>query len=371
MDKYDFKDGVLSFYRKGRKARLYFLQDDQFVLSEEGQEPIDLYNETPALKDGRLIISGEGELFERKRVQIQIKEDGMLRVHFDGQVVLDELSYFSEFDKEACPELASKGSTVRPIDDFPVKDGFAFVSNKPIYGLGDKPGPLDKRGYSFVNWNTDNPYPHTDTDKSLYKSIPFFVFFSPGHCVGLFVHNTSKTRFDFNKTAFDQVRVETSEGNTKLYFFLGSFESVVRSYSKFVGVGTLPRWALGAQQSRWSYADKASVTAVINGYREADIPLSVIYLDIDYMDSFKDFTISEERFPDMKGFIEDSLTKGIHLVPIIDAGVKVEEGYSLYENLKNLDGFCKENGEIYHNEVWPGDSVFPAFLKPSDRKSVV
>lgn len=43
-----------------------------------------------------------------------------------------------------------------------------------IYGLGDKPGCLNKRGYSYVNWNTDDPAPHVDSFKSLYKSIPFF-----------------------------------------------------------------------------------------------------------------------------------------------------------------------------------------------------
>ena len=44
-----------------------------------------------------------------------------------------------------------------------------------IYGLGDKPGCLNKRGYSYVNWNTDDPAPHVDSFKSLYKSIPFFI----------------------------------------------------------------------------------------------------------------------------------------------------------------------------------------------------
>ena len=365
MDKYNFSEGKLCFNRKGRRYQIYFLADDVFVLSEVDHEPIALYEEKPLLTaEGRFILSSEGDFLERKDVQIQIKEDGMLRIHYKGQIVLDELSFFTAKDVEKEPSLAGKPSVVQERWDFPAEEGFAFASIRPIYGLGDKTGPLDKRGYEYINWNTDNPYPHTDTDKSLYKSIPFFTMFSPKSSVGLFFHNTSKTRFDFNKSSAEQVRVETSSGPTKLYVFLGDFDHVIRAYSRFVGTGTLPRWALGPQQSRWSYADKASVDAVVKGYEEADIPLSAIYLDIDYMDSFKDFTINEERFPDIQGYIAALQAKGIRLIPIIDAGVKAEEGYHLFEKLKEIDGFCRENGEIYHNEVWPGDSVFPAFLKP-------
>ena len=364
MDKYEYTNGILTFLRKGKRHRIYFLQDDLFALAEVDNEPIDLYDEKPALTtDGRFILSSEGDFLERKDVQIQIKPDGLLRVHYKGQVVLDELPYFSEKDYLSDPSLREKPVVARPRQDFNAEECFAFSSTRPIYGLGDKPGPLDRRGYDFYNWNTDNPYPHTDTDKALYKSIPFFTMFSPKNTVGLFFHNTSKTRFDFNKSSAEHVLVESSCGPTKLYVFLGEFTHVIRSYSRFVGTGTLPRWALGAQQSRWSYADKASVDAVIKGYQEADIPLSAIYLDIDYMDSFKDFTINDARFPNIEEYVQSLLSMGIHLIPIIDAGVKAEEGYHLFEKLKEIDGFCKENGEIYHNEVWPGDSVFPAFLK--------
>ena len=39
----------------------------------------------------------------------------------------------------------------------------------------------------------------------------------------------------------------------------------------------------------------------------------------------EDFTIDKENFPDFGKLVEDMKEMGIHLVPIIDAGVKVEE----------------------------------------------
>ena len=47
--------------------------------------------------------------------------------------------------------------------------------DEAFYGLGDKTGFMDKRGYEYVMWNTDDPAPQMDNFKSLYKSIPFFI----------------------------------------------------------------------------------------------------------------------------------------------------------------------------------------------------
>ena len=44
-----------------------------------------------------------------------------------------------------------------------------------FYGLGDKTGFLNKKGYDYMMWNSDIPDAHTDAFKSLYKSIPFFM----------------------------------------------------------------------------------------------------------------------------------------------------------------------------------------------------
>ena len=60
------------------------------------------------------------------------------------------------------------------------------------------------------------------------------------------------------------------------------------------------------------------------GYRENHIPLDMIYMDIDYMDSYKDFTLNPENFPDFPDFVKEMKDQELRLIPIIDAGVKVE-----------------------------------------------
>ena len=83
------------------------------------------------------------------------------------------------------------------------------------------------------------------------------------------------------------------------------------------------------------------------------------------MERYKDFSLNDERFPDFENFVSYMKDRGVRLVPIIDAAVKVEDGYDVYEEGKKNGYFCKdENGEDYVVAVWPGFAVFPDFMNP-------
>lgn len=86
------------------------------------------------------------------------------------------------------------------------------------------------------------------------------------------------------------------------------------------------------------------------------------------MDSYKDFTLSSE-FEDFSDFVREMKQEHIRLIPIIDAGVKIEEGYSVYEEGVRSRYFCqREDGSDFVAAVWPGDTHFPDFLNPDARK---
>ena len=56
-----------------------------------------------------------------------------------------------------------------------------------------------------------------------------------------------------------------------------------------------------------------------------DLPLDMICMDIDYMQSYADFTIDKARFPDLGKLAADLKAEGIRLVPIIDAGIRCDD----------------------------------------------
>ena len=356
------EDGIFLIETKSGIRKFCFLSDSSFRLYEPDspisscvQGAIPIKDGVTASKDGSTYRFGYG------KVAVEIDEELRIQVRVNGELVLDATQInvtvqggdYSLAEKEG--HHTSRGSGAQ--------HGLHILNDRPVYGLGERTGPLDKRGYSYTNWNTDDPSAHVDTFPSLYQSIPFVILFDPKVTVGLFIDNTFRMDFDINKSDEHAVEVRYEKGCQDIYVFLGTLPEVIKKYTALTGRNPLvPYWALGAQQCRWSYPTASKVDEVIKGYRDADMPLSCVYLDIDYMDAYKDFTVDASKLPDIASWLKQKEEDGIKIVPIIDAGVKAEEGYFLYDEGMEQGYFSTLNGETYHNEVWPGDSVFPAFI---------
>jgi len=345
--------------KNGRRLFVSSPSKDAFRIREAGVDS----SKAPSLhlnvnreKDGVRFISHKASLL--------LHDDGSIAICKSGRLIAAASPIIPPASSIEKDGLSAKEGH-KPEGEFSFsKEGYAFVNDSPVYGLGDKTGPLDKRGYSYVNWNTDDPSAQVDTFKSLYKSIPFFVMFHRSESIGVYLDNTGRSLFDFNKNDSRRIEVSYEEGLLDLYLFVGSLIGVCESFSSLVGRPPLPpRWSLGYQQSRWSYGDEKEVEDVLANYREIDVPVSVIHLDIAYMEQYEDFTIDSKRFPDFSAWAETLLRQGVHLVTIIDAGIKALPGYFMYDEGEKGNHFATLKGRIYHNEVWPGDSVFPAFIK--------
>ncbi|MBQ8638735.1 MAG: alpha-glucosidase [Lachnospiraceae bacterium] len=244
-----------------------------------------------------------------------------------------------------------------------------------VYGLGENLHGINKRGGIYVSNNTDDPN-HTESKTSLYGSHNFLVI-NGTNPVGLFIDDPGNITFDVGFTHLDQLVITLKEENADLYIITAEDDesscaqnSIIRQFRQMIGRSYIPpRWAFGFGQSRWSYPTEEAVREVVRRHRENHLPLDMVYLDIDYMERFKDFTVNKEAFPDLEGLTKEMLAQGIHLVPIIDAGVKVEEGYPVDEEGLEKGYFCKmEDGSVFEGAVWPGLAHFPDVLNPEARR---
>lgn len=245
-----------------------------------------------------------------------------------------------------------------------------IFGDEKFYGLGDKTGHLNKRGYSYEMWNTDDPSPHVESYKALYKSIPFFITLRDDSVFGIFFDNTFRSYFDMGKENSNYYYFGADNGNLDYYFIGGSsIKEVMLGYSILTGTTPLPQmWTLGYQQSRWAYAPESRLREIAENFRKKDIPCDVLHLDIEYMERFKVFTWDKERFPNETKTLKDLKEDGFKVVTIIDPGVKKEKGYDIYETgLKNNYFATDKDGLTYVNQVWPGDSVFPDFSDEDTR----
>ena len=242
------------------------------------------------------------------------------------------------------------------------------------FGCGERTSGLDKTGTSQVFWNVDPPAGHTASFNNLYTSIPFTLVLngdSGGRAHGLFFDNTHRVEFDLAKESEDRTYYGAEGGDLVYYVFCGPTpREVLDRYTELTGRTPMPPlWSLGHQQCRWSYETAAEVEEIARGYREHDLPCDTLYLDIDYMDGFRVFTWSDERFPEPEKFIAGLKERGFNVVTIVDPGVKVDETYSVYAEGRERGFYCQTpEGEEFHNVVWPGTCAFPDYTNPSARE---
>ncbi len=239
-----------------------------------------------------------------------------------------------------------------------------------IYGLGETVRGINKRGYIYVSNNSDDPF-HLEEKKSLYASQNFFVYWDKDLVFGMYVDTPGRVTFDIGYTEINTFTIGFDDFDADIYVVTGSgVTDIVRQFRKIIGKSYVPpRWAFGFGQCRWSYMSADEVREVVDNYDKLGMPIDSVYLDIDYMERYKDFTVDNERFPDFENFVKEMKARNIHLIPIIDAGVKIEEGYDVYEEGVAGDYFVKkENGDRLVAAVWPGKVHFPDFLKEDARK---
>ncbi len=233
------------------------------------------------------------------------------------------------------------------------------------FGLGDKAGPMDRRGRAFTMWNTDW-FGWQESSDPLYKAIPFFEGFRKGSAYGIFFDNTWRSSFDFGKESRDYYSFGADGGEINYYYFAGPDpKKIIEDYTALTGKLPLPPfWTLGYQQCRYSYYPEKRAYEIVERLREDKIPADTIYFDIDYQQGNAPFTVNREYFPHFEQMIADFKKVGMRTILITDMHIKQDpdHGYVPYDSGMKQDVFVKKaDGAVFVGPVWPGPSVFPDF----------
>lgn len=245
---------------------------------------------------------------------------------------------------------------------------FGLGDSDIVYGLGEANRGINKRGYKYISNNADNPHHHEDV-YSLYASHNFIIV-SGAQTFGLYFDYPSTITFDVGYTKCDELHIFCDSADLDIYVITGdSPYDITKQFRKMIGRSYIPpKFAFGFGQSRWGYKTPEDFETVARKYRENHIPIDMVYMDIDYMDSYKDFTINDD-FGDFSEYVENLKKDNIRLIPIIDAGVKIEKGYDVYEEGVANNYFCKRaDGSDFVAAVWPGYTHFPDVLNPEARR---
>lgn len=239
-----------------------------------------------------------------------------------------------------------------------------------VYGLGEMPRGINKRGWHYITNNTDESR-HSEDKLSFYGAHNFLLVRDGSTCFGLFVDFPGKVYYDIGYTRHDLFSFHTETPDYDLYLLSGGNENAVcKEFRTLIGRSYIPpKWAFGLAQSRWGYKTEEDVREVARQYKEHDLPLDMICMDIEYMQDYADFTVNKERFPDLAKLSADLKAQGIRLVPIIDAGVRIDPNDPTCTEGLEKGYFCKKaDGTPFVAAVWPGKAYFADFLRPEVRE---
>lgn len=239
--------------------------------------------------------------------------------------------------------------------------------NEHFYGLGERAAPLNLSGGLYQLWNQAVGGIYTTGHDPLFLSIPVYIGQHTGGSYLIFFENTHQGVFDARGP--ESATIQFEGGAFRYYLTLGDIPQLIERYTELTGRPPLPpRWGLGYHHAVVAYRTEAEVQAAAEGFRQRNLPLSAIHMDLDYMDGFRTFTIDARRFPHLKTIAHDLLKRDVHLIPIIDTAVKVDPRYHVYASGLAAEAFCKlPDGKIMQAPVWPGEAVFPDFTDPKAR----
>ena len=247
---------------------------------------------------------------------------------------------------------------------------FTLSEQAAVYGLGEMPRGINKRGWHYITNNTDESR-HSEDKLSFYGAHNFLLVRDGSTCFGLFVDFPGKVYYDIGYTRHDLFSFHTETPDYDLYLLSGGNENAIcKEFRTLIGRSYIPpRWAFGLAQSRWGYKTEEDVREVARQYKEHDLPLDMICMDIEYMQDYADFTVNKERFPDLTKLSADLKAQGIRLVPIIDAGVRIDPNDPTCTEGVEKGYFCKKaDGTPFVAAVWPGKAYFADFLRPEVRE---
>lgn len=213
------------------------------------------------------------------------------------------------------------------IPEFSTTDGKANAvlrvpDGTSLYGGGEVTGPLLRNGKTIKLWNTDSGAYSVDNGTRLYQSHPWMMGVrKDGTAFGILFDTTWKAVLSCTDNKIEL----RSEGVPFRVFVIDreSPQAVVRGLAELTGTTPMiPRWALGYHQCRFSYQPDSRVIEVADTFRYKRIPCDAIWMDIDYMDGYRIFTFSPEKFPNPKAVNRDLHLRGFHSTWMIDPGAK-------------------------------------------------
>ncbi|MEW6281943.1 MAG: TIM-barrel domain-containing protein, partial [Candidatus Eremiobacterota bacterium] len=302
-------------------------------------------------------------------LSFHVTEDSRLVFLFEGTEFAADLAAASH-TWDGAGEEPALDPALHPLQrhHLTVSLGKRLHPDEVLYGFGQRTMKLDRRGNRLTNWTVDPESGQSRGHDNLYQAHPFFMAHRPGFTWGLLLNCTWWSQFDAGHESWDELWIRARGGVLDYFLLAGrSPAEVLDRYTALVGRPMLPPlWALGYHQSRWGYCSQAEIEDLARQFRERDLPLDAVHLDIDHMRDYRSLTFDPERFPRPAELTRTLAARGARAVTIVDPGIKLEHDrdYPLARQLKEKRyHLSRPDGSPYVGYCWPDAALFPDFVR--------
>jgi len=251
----------------------------------------------------------------------------------------------------------------------------SFPGSQHIYGLAEHASPLslpDTVGPSAHYtephrlFNVDIFEYEADSSMALYGGVPLLHAHDKTSSVGVLNLVGSDTLVDVLHES-DGVKTHwmSESGILDLLLLPGPRpQQLFEQYAILTGPIPLPpQWSTAYHQCRWNYINEDDVLEVDRRFDEADIPLDVTWLDIEYADEHRYFDWDVKHFPDPVRMLDKVAEKARKMVAIVDPHVKRTDSFRIYKDALDLDILIKKaDGSRFEGWCWTGSSVWVDFF---------
>ncbi|KAK3678865.1 hypothetical protein LTR78_001318 [Recurvomyces mirabilis] len=263
----------------------------------------------------------------------------------------------------------------------------SMVKNYTIYGLAENAHDFllgDNYTQTFYAVDAGN-----SIDYNSYGTHPFYQETryhngAPTTSHGVYARNAHGQEWLLRD---ESVTYRTLGGSFDMYFLSGqksdgsssALQTITQYQTGCVGTPAMQQfWTYGFHQLRWGYQNISIMEGVVQGYKDANIPLECLWNDLDIYDNYQDFTDASLTFPagPFRAWIESLHANNMYYVPIIDSNIYVpdpnnaSDAYPPYSRGAALGTYIRDpsTGQFYIGDGWPGFSVWADWLVPTSQQ---
>ncbi|WP_338356508.1 TIM-barrel domain-containing protein [Yeosuana marina] len=198
---------------------------------------------------------------------------------------------------------------------------FNLTKDEVLYGGGARALGMNRRGYRLELYNRAH-YGYETHSELMNFTLPI-VMSSKEYMVHF--DNAPIGFLDLDSKKDNTLSYETISGRKTYQVIVGdSWLDLINNYTDLTGKQPMPaRWVLGNFSSRFGYHSQKEVEATIAKFKEENIPVDAVILDLywfgkEVKGTMGNLQVYKDSFPDFEGMVSRLKSKGVKTVLITE-----------------------------------------------------